>query len=147
MPGVESLRANQYYANPRNVFWRIMGVVLGFSENASYNEKIASLKANRIALWDVMHTCERPGSLDANIVRHTIEPNDFVSLFQENSHIAQILFNGVTAEKEYIRRVLPNLSGEARDFKLLRLPSTSSAMARMSLQEKLILWSNAIKGA
>jgi double-stranded uracil-DNA glycosylase len=147
MPGAKSLRAHEYYANPRNTFWRIMGCVFGFSENATYIEKIAALKVKKIALWDVMRSCERSGSLDTNIKQGTIEPNDFVSLFQDYTNIVMILFNGVKAETEYKKQVLPKLSVEAQEIKLLRLPSTSPAMASIPFDKKLGLWSKAINGA
>lgn len=145
MPGAESLQANQYYANRRNAFWRIMGGVLGFSENITYNEKVEALMSNKVALWDVMHSCERSGSLDANIKQATIELNDFVSLFQNYRNIVTILFNGAKAEQEYMKLAFPKLSVEAKEIKILRLPSTSPAMASISFDEKLKLWSKAIK--
>lgn len=124
-----------------------MGGVLGLPQDATYIEKVKALKQNEIALWDVLHSCERTGSLDANIKQGTIEPNDFVSLFEKYPRIAIILFNGVKAETEYIKQVLPNLPVKAKQIKLLRLPSTSPAMARFSFDEKLNLWSKAIKDA
>lgn len=145
MPGIESLRAQQYYAHPRNAFWKIMQYVLGFPEHAGYRERTEALKHNGIALWDVMQSCERSGSLDANIDQQTIETNSFVSLFREHPQIGRILFNGSAAETAYRKRVLPRLQGKARDLPLLRLPSTSPAMARLSFEEKLNIWSNAIR--
>ncbi len=147
MPGVESLRAQQYYAHPRNAFWKIMRRVLGFPESATYVERTEALKRNGIALWDVMQSCERSGSLDSNIDRQSIEPNDFVSLFREYRRIRCILFNGLAAETAYRKHVLPRLTDAARDISMLRLPSTSPAMARLSFEEKLDIWSRAIKDA
>ena len=147
MPGVESLRAKEYYAHSRNAFWKIMQRVLKFPADATYPERTEELKRNRIALWDVMQSCERPGSLDANIDEQTVKPNDFVSLFREHSQIEYILFNGLTAETAFRKMVLPGLSDTARDITLLRLPSTSPTMARLSFDDKLQLWSRAIKNA
>ncbi len=144
MPGAESLRLSQYYANPRNAFWRIVARLFNFPDTAAYDEKTGALKQNNIALWDVMQSCERPGSLDAHIKQHTIEVNDFPAFFQKNSNIKRICFNGATAEKEYKKRVLENLPDSARDIALIRLPSTSPAMARMSFEEKYNLWSKAL---
>lgn len=62
MPGEESLRKNEYYANPKNCFWRIMAALLGFGGDLNYEERTRILKKNRIALWDVMKSCERRGA-------------------------------------------------------------------------------------
>ena len=67
MPGAESLRQQQYYAFKHNAFWRIMGELYGFPVETPYPERLAILKAHRIALWDVLAECERPGSLDSSI--------------------------------------------------------------------------------
>ena len=146
MPGVASLRAQQYYAHPRNAFWPIMQRILGFPENATYPERTAALVQNQISLWDVMQSCERSGSLDADIKEQSIEPNDFVSLFREHPHIVIVLFNGLTAERTFNKWVWPALSGMAPGITRLRLPSTSPAMAGMSFEDKLTVWSKAITG-
>lgn len=145
MPGVASLRAQQYYAHPRNAFWQIMQRILGFPKTATYAEKTAALVAGGIGLWDVMRSCERSGSLDADIKEQSIQPNDFVILFREHPHIVRVLFNGLTAERTFHKRVWPALSGMAPGITRLRLPSTSPAMAGMSFEEKLALWSAAIR--
>ena len=67
MPGQASLDAGQYYAHKRNLFWPIMAELLQFDVSASYEEKTAALRAAGIALWDVLQSCKREGSLDANI--------------------------------------------------------------------------------
>ncbi len=145
MPGEESLRMNKYYANSRNAFWLIMSNLLVIPENLTYEERTASLRQHQIALWDVIRTCERQGSLDAKIRQETIQENDFISLFRENPNISRVFFNGARAEKEYLKRVLPKVTGPARNLKLARLPSTSPAMARLSFDEKAYAWSEIIR--
>ncbi len=142
MPGEESLRKKEYYANSRNTFWEIISKLFGFEYDASYEERTKMLAKNRIAIWDVMQTCERQGSLDSAIVNRTIVENDFVSFYRNHSNIKHVFFNGVKAEKEYLKRVLPGLPDEAKDIKYSRLPSTSPAMAKLSFDDKLLEWSD-----
>jgi len=80
MPGIASLTAGQYYAHPRNAFWRIMGKLVGAGPENPYDERLRILKKGGIALWDVLDSCVRPGSLDANISNET--PNDFAIFLQ-----------------------------------------------------------------
>lgn len=75
LPGGDSLRFHQYYANTRNAFWFIMRQL--FNIIGSYDERLESLIKNRIAIWDVLQRAERSGSLDGAIVRGTEVPNDF----------------------------------------------------------------------
>ena len=141
MPGKESLRKNEYYANPRNVFWRIMAGLYEFGQDTGYERRIRILRKNKIALWDVMNACERRGSLDSAIKDSTIVENDFVSFYRSHPKIIHVFFNGIKAEREYKKRVKPRLSHEVKGTKYYRLPSTSPAMARLSFEEKLIEWS------
>jgi len=141
MPGEESLRKNEYYANPRNSFWKIMASMFGFDSLAQYEERKRILLENRIALWDVIKSCERKGSLDSSINNETIIINDFTLFFTRYPNIRNVFFNGAKAENEYFKRVLPKLSETKFEIKYDRLPSTSPAMAQLSFNAKLLEWS------
>lgn len=142
MPGEESLRKQEYYGNPRNTFWRIMAALFEFDHAEAYEERVERLKINNIALWDVMQTCERQGSLDSAIIDKTIAENDFGSFYRSHPTINHVFFNGTKAEKEYFKRVLPKLAIKDKKIEYTRLPSTSPAMASLSFDEKLLEWSN-----
>src|ERR1700741_1647656 len=77
MPSEASLAAGEYYAFRHNQFWRIAGALCGFEPGASYARRQAGLKPARVALWDVLASCVRPGSLDADIEEDSIRVNDF----------------------------------------------------------------------
>ena len=142
MPGERSLTLNQYYGHPRNAFWAVMQELTGVSHAASYEERLQGLKSHGIALWDVLHSCHRKGSLDAAIDSGSIRVNDFSAFFLRHPHIRFVLFNGATAEHYYRRYVLPDLSPEAIEY--IRLPSTSPAHAALAPEQKVMAWRNAI---
>ena len=106
MPGEESLRQQQYYAFPRNSFWKIMGELFGFSRDLPYEERLEILKRNGIALWDSLASCRREGSLDTKIMDPV--PNDILSLVKKNPSIRRILCNG-SASWNYLRRYNPGV--------------------------------------
>ena len=141
MPGVTSLKAQQYYAHPRNLFWDIMGELFGFNPRLPYSERLEQLQSNRIALWDVAHQCERPGSLDSNINSKSVIANDFNALFQSSPQIRAIYFNGQKAAQLYQRLVVPTLPENFQSLPRQILPSTSPAHASLSREEKLKQWS------
>ena len=140
MPGVASLAAGRYYAHPRNTFWPLMGALLGFDATIPYKERLRALQTAGIALWDVVHRCHRPGSLDADIRAGTVEANDFPAFFRQHAHIAAVFFNGQTSATLYRRHVLPRLDTPWRDLPRHTLPSTSPAHAARSRAEKLAAW-------
>ena len=116
MPGAISLSSDQYYAHPRNAFWGIMAALLGFSRTTPYKERIDALKKADIALWDVMHSCVRPGSLDSNIETDSIEVHDFKSFFEQYpndkaQHFLKFLLDRYEKEgsTELSRTYLPTL--------------------------------------
>jgi hypoxanthine-DNA glycosylase len=134
MPGEESLRLGRYYANPRNQFWRIMQELFSIPAGAEYADRIARLQQNHLALWDVLHSCERSGSLDSAI-RNAV-PNDFRALFAGHPGLKVIAFNGRKAGEWFERWVTEEPSGCQK----IVLPSTSPAAA-MDFKKKLAEWS------
>jgi len=143
MPGIESLRAKQYYAHPRNAFWRVMGDLVGASPDMPYAARTRQLKKAGIALWDVLAACTREGSLDAAIDERSIIANDLVSFLTQHPHIGHVFFNGATAERCFRVKVQPAL--ETGKLKLARLPSTSPAHAARSYSDKLQAWRAILK--
>ena len=139
LPGKASLAAQAYYANKHNVFWRIMGDLIGAGPDVPYARRLEKLQASGIALWDVIAAGERPGSLDADIVRDSVCVNDFSAFFAVHRGIRRVFFNGAAAEATFRRHVLPGL-GDA-NLQLARLPSTSPAHAASRYADKLAAWS------
>jgi hypoxanthine-DNA glycosylase len=137
MPGELSLRLQQYYAHPQNVFWRIMSELLPVDAHADYPSRLAALRAARIGLWDVLRMCERVGSLDSAIVQDSMEPNDFEALFAAHPGIVRVFFNGAKAQQVFSRMVAPALR---LAVPCVRLPSTSPANAAVSYDAKLQAW-------
>lgn len=137
MPGTESLKQNQYYAHPRNAFWPIMAALFKVGVDQPYETRIAELKACHVAVWDVLQTCFRPGSLDSAIQFGSRIPNDFETFFKTHSRIHTVAFNGAEAEKSFKRYVLPQINGTGLSF--VRLPSTSPAHA-ITLEKKIDAW-------
>ncbi len=144
MPGQASLRAEQYYAHPRNAFWPIMAALLDAGPDLPYQSRLQILLRQRIALWDVLASCDRPGSLDADIAAESVVVNDFGGLFQRCRGIERLLFNGATAERCFQRHVSAGVSAAIADQR--RLPSTSPAHAGMPFGRKLELWRAALIG-
>lgn len=142
MPGVASLRAQQYYAHKQNAFWPIMGALVGASPDLPYERRLAALKKTGIALWDVLARCFREGSLDSAIVGE--EVNDFAAFLTAHPGIARICFNGAKAAQSFTRGV--DLAALPKGLSLVRLPSTSPAHAGMNRADKLAAWRVALDG-
>jgi TDG/mug DNA glycosylase family protein len=138
MPGLASLAAGQYYAHPQNAFWRVISELLRVDPASPYPARIEALKSARIALWDVLQSCRREGSLDARIERDTQIANDFQTFFRKHKKIRQVFFNGVKAEACFRRHVLGSI--DAGPIAYVRLPSTSPANASTSYEQKLLAW-------
>jgi hypoxanthine-DNA glycosylase len=138
MPSVTSLAAQQYYANPRNGFWRIAGEIFGFEAAAAYEERTAALRARGVAVWDVLRLCRRLGSLDSAIEPDSMAANDFKAFYDAHPAIERVFFNGAAAEKNFGRLV-----GVDRPLRYRRLPSTSPAQT-MPYADKLSAWREAI---
>jgi hypoxanthine-DNA glycosylase len=142
MPGVASLSAQQYYAHPRNSFWPIMASISGFNASAPYGARVDGLTRSGVALWDVLQSCVRPGSLDSSIQAGTRVPNDFAEFLRGHADIRLVCFNGAEAQKSYDYHVLPHL--EIAGLRYVRLPSTSPAHA-VAFEHKRSVWRAAIE--
>lgn len=145
MPGVPSLQAQQYYANPRNAFWPMITVMAGTPLPDQYPKRLELLRTLRLAVWDVIEACHRPGSLDSAIKPDTVIANDIPALLRRYPSIQRIAFNGRTAEstfKKHWRNKADKLMAE-RQFILL--PSSSPAHASLSFDQKLAQWRAALK--
>lgn len=134
MPSVMSLAAAEYYGNPRNAFWRIAGALFGFEVDEPYPRRVEALRRNGVAVWDVLHSCRRPGSLDSAVDPASMVANDFAAFFAAHPAIERVYFNGAAAQHNYARLVRIDA-----DVSYLRLPSTSPAQT-MSYTDKLAAW-------
>ena len=136
-PSEASLAAGQYYAHPRNQFWRLLGALLGEPlAELAYAERAARVLAHRVGIWDVLDACRRPGSLDAAI--RDARPNDFAALRKRAPRLKRVLFNGGTAGR-FARQFA------VAGFATAVLPSSSPAHAGRSYEQKLALWQAALR--
>ena len=147
MPGKASLAAGQYYAHAQNLFWRILGEITGAAPSLPYAPRARALKCQGIALWDVLESCAREGSLDSAIDDATIRANDFASFYRTHPRIAHVFFNGAKAEACYRQHVLPALVDTLGPSHYHRLPSTSPANASMSHAHRHSVWQQALRQA
>lgn len=140
MPSRKSLMADQYYAHPQNVFWPIMADIFSFDAELAYKQRLALLRKNHVALWDVAYQCIRPGSLDSAIKIESVVANDFITFFNAHPQICAIFFNGRKAEELFRRLVQAELPKTWQQVKQHLLPSTSPANAALSRIQKLEAW-------
>jgi double-stranded uracil-DNA glycosylase len=140
LPGQVSLARRQYYAQPQNAFWRIMGALVGAGPDLPYEERARCLQQRDVALWDVCKAARRPGSLDSAIDLTSVVPNDFSAFFEAHPQLVGVFTNGGTATRLYTRLVLPRLPARWQALPLQPLPSTSPAHAAMRFEQKLARW-------
>jgi double-stranded uracil-DNA glycosylase len=140
IPGEASLIRQQYYGHARNAFWPIMNALFSIDPGLFYVDRKQALIDNNIAVWDVIKSCKRPGSLDSRIETASIITNCFDAFFSEYSFIQQVFFNGATAEKLYRKYSLPTLSEHFSYIHYHRLPSSSPAHASLNLAQKIEAW-------
>ena len=140
MPGVASLRAQQYYAHPRNAFWPLMQALWGVVQEADYAQRCDALRARGVAVWDVLQACTRSGSLDSAIDARSVVANDVAGFLADHPQVKVLGFNGATAAQMFMRHVAPQCGPRLQDCRLLRLPSSSPAHAALAFDAKLAAW-------
>ncbi len=164
-PSEQSLKHHEYYGNPRNQFWRILGMVFSnrselspsshFSDDSGlsngsdvpefqdlpYEDRLHFLTERGVAIWDVLGSCSRKGSSDSSIC--DTRPNDIRAFLKDNPSIRCIALNGKTGAGHWFKRYFSDLAepkNEDTGLIILALPSTSPAYAGMSLNDKAEVW-------
>ena len=141
LPGAKSLEMRQYYADPRNQFWYILYATFGFeAPDADYEKRVAFILSHGLALWDVIQSAERNGSLDKNI--KNVTANDIPGLLRDYPEIERIICGG-RKSAELLQRCYPDI-----ELKTIYVPSTSPIQGRYvkPVEEKLALWRSAVLG-
>lgn len=131
-PSVKSRENNFYYAHPQNRFWRVVASVYSCPVPKTVEEKKNMLLSNKIAVWDVIKSCEITGSADSTI--KSVIPNDLSEILSV-ADIKKIYANGKTAQSLYNKYIKKNTG-----FDIISLPSTSPANAAYSLEKLIKEW-------
>jgi hypoxanthine-DNA glycosylase len=137
IPGVKSLEMQQYYAHPQNKFWKIILELLNEKFTEDYTKRIETLKKHHIALWDVIDSCERKGSLDSEIKNE--EANQIDELLEEHPNVKAIFCNG---GKSYGN--LKKLLGKNYKLPIFLMPSTSP-LYTISFERKFEEWKRVLE--
>lgn len=132
-PSVKSREAQFYYGHPRNKFWKVLSRVFNDEEPITKEEKIDFLLRHRIALWDVIESCDIKGSSDSSITN--VKVNDLKKII-EGSNIKRIFVNG---DKAY--RLYNKYQKDTTGIEAVKLSSTSPANAKMDIQSLILEWS------
>ena len=131
-PSVKSRETGFFYGHPQNRFWKVLATLLKEPVPDTIEEKKAMLLARRIALWDVIQSCDIKGSSDSSI--KNVQPTD-IGMILEKTNITRIYANGNKAGQLYKRYQFPVTGIEA-----MVLPSTSPANAAWSLERLCEAW-------
>ena len=135
-PSVISRKFGFYYTNPQNRFWRVLAGVLNTAVPESKDEKIKFLLSHHIAIYDAAISCEIEGSSDTKM--SNIVPANLKPLFKE-ANIKQVYANGGKAY-EICKKYLDDEILKATKNEVIKLPSTSPANAKFSLERLVFEW-------
>lgn len=126
-PSLDSFKYNFYYAHKRNQFWKILEILYHDSIQTQ-RDKIALLQKRKLALWDIVASCERVNSSDANLKKTIL--HDIPTLLKKYPSIQKICFTGQKASALYQKEF------KALEIECVTLPSPSPAYAKISLAQK-----------
>ena len=132
LPSVKSREQGFYYGHPQNRFWRVLAAVLSCQVPETIGEKKKMLLAHRIALWDVIESCDIRGSSDSSI--KNVVPADIGAVLGK-TQIGRIYANGRKSESLYNKYIFPKTKTG-----ITVLPSTSPANAACSLGKLTEIW-------
>mgnify|MGYP001852899701 CR=1 FL=1 len=135
-PSVKSRESQFFYAHPQNRFWKVLTALYapdGGVELDTVDKKREFLLMNKIAVWDVIQSCEITGSSDSSI--KNVKVNDLKRILSA-ANIKAIFSNGATSYNLYMKYCADKLGRPS-----LKLPSTSPANAAYSLERLIEAWS------
>jgi hypoxanthine-DNA glycosylase len=141
LPSRQSVQKQEYYGNPQNAFWRMMGKLFDAGPDIPYVTRSERLKRRGVAVWDVLRSAGRRGSMDAAIDLGSATPNDFQVFFDEHPKLELLCFNGKKAAELYERLVVSQGIGTIANIEMRTMPSTSPAYASVKFSEKFRRWS------
>jgi len=138
IPSPQSIRYGFYYSNPRNHFWPILATLLKMPLPVTPEEKLRFLQESKIALWDVLASCQIRGASDSSIKTPEVNP---VGWLHRKTSIRHLFTTGKTATDLY-RKYLQPVTGMQTTY----LPSTSPAnCANFTVEELLDIWEKALR--
>lgn len=133
IPGIKSLEMKEYYAHPRNHFWKLLAALYNEDLPYNYKDKLEFLKSHNIALWDMIDSCKRNGSLDSKIQQETLNPVQ--QLINDFPNIKHIFLNGSKSFELFKKQIRQH----PVDIHYTRLDSSSPAYTK-SFELKLENW-------
>lgn len=139
LPGKRSIAQSQYYGHPRNIFWKLLSSYIGIAADADYANRLQAALDNKIALWDVMASAQRPGSLDSSIDKSSVLVNLIPELIATLPQLSTIILNGGAAMR-YFKQAGFVEHCVSLGLAVEHLPSTSPAYAVLSYEQKLAHW-------
>ena len=131
-PSVKSREYGFYYGHPQNRFWRVLSGITDSQLPVSIQEKKEFLLSHHIGIWDVIKSCTIKGSDDSSIKNVVV--NDLNKII-DTCDIKQIFCNGGKSFELYKKYCEKNTN-----LKAIKLPSTSPANARFSLEKLINEW-------
>ena len=99
-PSVKSRENQFYYGHPQNRFWKVIAGIFKEPLPQTIDEKKDLLLRHRIAVWDVIDSCDIVGSSDSSI--RNVVPND-MNLILSNAKIQGIFANGGKAHQLFVK--------------------------------------------
>lgn len=131
-PSVKSREQGFFYGHPQNRFWRVIAGLKNTGVPETVDEKRDFLLRSKIAVWDVIKSCDIEGSSDSSI--KNVVPNDLKDIL-ECADISLICVNGKKSEQLYKKHIFPLIKRKA-----VYLPSTSPANAAWSVDKLINEW-------
>ncbi len=130
-PSIQSFEKNFYYAHPRNQFWKILSKLTGYPAQTK-DQRMWLLKESKLGLWDMIRSCSRENSLDSSLEDE--EVNDISGFIEEHPNIKKVAFTGRKSQ------ALFEVHFDHLEIEKVYLPSPSAAYAKMSIDQKIVLY-------